>query len=1153
MSRPGAIEENWRRAGYGENSIRGRIATWFTEVIKAEGRPFGKCDADFKLDVLGRQLYADLLLWKKGRERKEAACIIELKIPAGWTPLDPELIDNALDKASKSDYQADYFATSNINEWVLWSTFERKTPLERRKAVFKVASITRPAEIDKPEFEAAIKGFASKFLTLLEKLAVGTEVLPEFRIDEFFIVLLQSVVNGHSDSLAIHLEETWKRQPAFRKALTGWFVSQGWTAPTEFADFERVARQYLYLLLNKVLFYSTLTKVHPGDLKPLSIDASTAIQFRRALQAYFDTAKDVTHDYETIFASNFLETIPLPDEIVPRLSSQLNDVRQYDFSKLGFRDIGRIFDALIPPTERHKLGQYYTRDDVVDLINGFCIRSPNATVADFGCGAGTFLVRAYARLRLADPKKSHSEAIRQIFGVDISKFAALLSAVNLAIRELEYVDNHPQVVCRDFFETFPEEPMALMGRSHAVHSLSDKDFTIEIPKLDAVVGNPPYTRREELEDYIEDYREVLDAAINRDWPDDLEVRGKASIFAWFYLHGLRFLKKSGRLGFVTPDSWLDVEYGRYLQDAFLRKTRILAVIKSSVERWFPDAAVNTAITVLERCDQEDARNANTVRFVMLKVPLSNLLPPNTSEAGRTEAVEELLNKIAAKSDTYEDENLRVYPVTQSHLLGIGTDRRSKRYVGIAWGKYLRISKSLDLILKRLDRRLVPLEEIASVELGYTTGFNDFFYLEKDDLDKWKIEPKYLVPILKSPKEVTALVVPGSATKKRLFKVEGSKTSLKGTNALKYIEWGESLGIPRRPYFRGKPGDWFTVPARDPPAIVHPNLFGERHLIGLNSHRLEIDKKLIGISPRSRVRSSALCAYLNSTFAVLMREVNGRSGLGYGALDVSTRDLEVMPVIDLRSLGEDVLEKLDDWVRTNSRTDFRSIFEELGARSPGEFNPHRVARHRLDLDEIVFDALGLTPNERKVVYEETLSLIHDRFQRAESVETRKKSKRNEERRLAESIVESLDFDIEDLGNFPDDYVEDRTVDVREVPISDDAHIGKDLFAGYFVEIGGEPVPCSSREEAEYIRYAALNGHRRVKVPRDATQLASVVRAYRKKCDPLLKAIAAKAGESIPDLRLRDEVVRIARQMVLRPNLEARLSAEATTAASEAPED
>lgn len=1135
MSGQNALEENWRRAGYGEDTIRGRLATWFSDVIKSEGHPFGKCDSQVKLQVFGNQLYADLLIWKKGRELKEAACIIELKIPAGWTPLDAELVENALDKASKSNYTCDYFATSNTNEWVVWSTFENKTPLERRKAVFEVAKITRPAEIDLPAFEAASKAFASKFLTLLHQLESGVAPLPEYRIDDFFILLLRSIVNGHSDSLAVHLDEHCRTNGAFRSALTRWFVSQGWTAPTQYDDYERVARQYLYLLLNKVLFYSTLTKSHPKDLKPILLSANTAAQLKKGMQAYFDKAEVVTQDYETIFASNFLETIPLPNDVVPRLVSQVNGISRYDFSQLGYQDIGRIFDALIPPTERHKLGQYYTRPDVVDLINCLCISDAGALVADFGSGAGTFLVRAYARLRQLDRAKTHVEALEQVFGVDISKFASLLSSINLAIRELEYIDNHPRVACRDFFETFPNQRVALMPHGQEGRSLGGGDFTVEIPMLDAVVGNPPYTRREEIEDYIEGYKETLDRAIERDWKNELSVGGKASIFAWFFLHGMKFLRKGGRLGFVTPDSWMDADYGRHLESAFLRKTRIITIVKSGVERWFADAAVNTAITVIERCDDVGERDSNIVRFVDLKVPLADLIPPNLTEAQMARRVSDFVGEIMSPTETVENERFRVYPVVQGELVRLGTDPESGTFYGSAWGSYLRISKDLDKVLKRVGDHLCPLREIAEVALGGTTGLNEFFYLEDEDIRRWKIENRFLTPILKSPKDIDSLVVPRSASHKSRFSADVPKSELRGTNALKYVQWGESHGIPERPFFKGKGPEWFRARSREPPAILHQNLFGERHLIALNRNKLEIDKKLIGVTPHNRRHSIALCAYLNSTFAVLMREVHGRTGLGYGALDISTHPLEIMPGLDFRKLSEQQEEALKAWFKENEKTDFRSLLDELGAQSPERFVLRNVAPHRASLDEIVFDILGLSSHERKVVYEQTIRLVEDRFKKAASVETRKATKKNEAKKLAKVIVEALDRS--GLRDFPDGYLAKESTTVREVPISDHVRIGKDLFAGYFVEIGGEPVPCASREEADYIRYAALNGHSRVRVVRDAKRLSEMVLAYRRLCEPLLKSIEAKGAELIPDHRLRQEVVGIARRAVFRPHLEA----------------
>ncbi|MCI4365389.1 MAG: N-6 DNA methylase, partial [Thermoplasmata archaeon] len=893
--------------------------------------------------------------------------------------------------------------------------------------------------------------------------------------------------------------------------------------------------QYLYLLLNKVLFYSTLTKSHPKDLKPILLSGDTSAQVKKGLQAYFDKAEAVTQDYETIFASNFLETIPLPNEIVPRLVSQVNGISRYDFSQLGYQDIGRIFDALIPPTERHKLGQYYTRPDVVDLINCLCIRDSDATVADFGSGAGTFLVRAYGRLRQLDRTKTHVEALQQVFGVDISKFASLLSSINLAIRELEYIDNHPQVVCRDFFETFPNQRVALMPHGHSGSGLGRGEFTVEIPALAAVVGNPPYTRREEIEDYIEGYKETLDKAIERDWKGELSVGGKASIYAWFFIHGMKFLRKSGRLGFVTPDSWMDAEYGRHLEAAFLSKTKIIAIIKSGVERWFVDAAVNTAITVIERCDEVEARDSNIVRFVDLKVPLNELLPPNLDEAHMARTISGLVAEITSPTETIENDRFRVYPILQGELLRLGSDPKTGSFYGSAWGSYLRISKDLDKVLKRIEKHLCPLWEIADVELGYTTGLNEFFYLEQEGLDRWKIEDRFLTPVLKSPKDIDSIVVPRSASHKYLFSVDVAKSELRGTNALQYIQWGEARGIPSRPYFKGKGQEWYRTRAREPPAILHQNLFGERHLIALNRYKLEIDKKLIGVTPHNRQRSVALCAYLNSTFAVLMREVHGRSGLGYGALDISTHPLEIMPGLDLRKISEQQEEALKDWFKENEKTDFRPILDELGAQSPEKFALRNVAGHRAALDEIVFDILELNRHERQVVYEQTIRLVEDRFKKAASVETRKSGKKNEAKDLARVIVDSLDRS--ELRDFPDGYLAKDAVDVREIPISDQVRIGKDLFSGYYVEIGGEPIPCASRQEADYIRFAALNGHWRVKVVRDVKRLSEMVSTYRRLCEPLLKNIEAKGKELIPDHRLQQEVVGIARRAVFRPHLEA----------------
>ena len=59
------------------------------------------------------------------------------------------------------------------------------------------------------------------------------------------------------------------------------------------------------------------------------------------------------------------------------------------------------------------------------------------------------------------------------------------------------------------------------------------------------------------------------------------------------------------MGIVTSNSWLDVAYGYELQKFFLKNFKIVAIIESRCEPWFEDAAVNTVVTILERCKDKE--------------------------------------------------------------------------------------------------------------------------------------------------------------------------------------------------------------------------------------------------------------------------------------------------------------------------------------------------------------------------------------------------------------------------------------------------------------------------------------------------------------------------------------------------------------------
>src|SRR5207249_7863807 len=77
--------------------------------------------------------------------------------------------------------------------------------------------------------------------------------------------------------------------------------------------------------------------------------------------------------------------------------SVLENLRPFNFKEIRTDILGGIFKRLIAPEERHKFGQHYTNEDLVDVVNAFCIRDRKSVVMDPASGSGSFVVRGYHR------------------------------------------------------------------------------------------------------------------------------------------------------------------------------------------------------------------------------------------------------------------------------------------------------------------------------------------------------------------------------------------------------------------------------------------------------------------------------------------------------------------------------------------------------------------------------------------------------------------------------------------------------------------------------------------------------------------------------------------------------------------------------------
>ncbi len=415
----------------------------------------------------------------------------EVKMPGtrdGRSPLNESVVLDAHEKANAIGVE--YFFTWNINDCILWNTFEKgKSITERHIEFLKAlpAPIAKAADVNDPRVAEQIGVFLERLLDRCSAILSGDRPIAKLPLDEKFIRVWELAIFPIVQETHAALSSQYISDQAFKRSLDKWMVEEQGSIPSKDEaitreNLERAAKFSSYVLANKIVFYQALRRQFP-DLREL--DISDAIRTADALGVYlldaFDHATDVTKDYETVFASDFGDGLPLLSiNAVDFWRDLLDDTGKFDFTEIPYDVLGHIFENLLSPEERHKFGQHYTRSEIVDLINAFCIRKPEAKVMDPSCGGGTFLVRAYQRKKdLSGGSLSHEKLIGQLYGTDISAYPVHLTTMNLATRDLKEGANYPMVARRDFFKA------KLNAKIFKVPNDSGDEMK-PLPKLDAM-------------------------------------------------------------------------------------------------------------------------------------------------------------------------------------------------------------------------------------------------------------------------------------------------------------------------------------------------------------------------------------------------------------------------------------------------------------------------------------------------------------------------------------------------------------------------------------------------------------------------------------------------------------------------------------------
>jgi len=172
--------------------------------------------------------------------------------------------------------------------------------------------------------------------------------------------------------------------------------------------------------------------------------------------------------------------------------------------------------------------------------------------------------------------------------------------------------------------------------------------------FDIVIGNPPYVNYKKISPpniskkdvtYHQKkvYKDKLIKSIKTKFSTITELNGMSDYYIYFYLNGLSLLNPQGTFCFITSNFWLDVDYGKELQE-FLTKYVPIITIYDSSKRSFSHALINTIITLFGAPEIKEMNLGsdwqtylkggkekiwpqirNTAKFVMFKKPFEEVL------------------------------------------------------------------------------------------------------------------------------------------------------------------------------------------------------------------------------------------------------------------------------------------------------------------------------------------------------------------------------------------------------------------------------------------------------------------------------------------------------------------------------------------------
>ena len=1021
-----------------------------------------------------------------------------------------ELIEDAREKSEL--LCTPYFATSNFNELLPF----RREDINNQKSYREIRlgwKVGTERKKDDSYFgrEEHLKDM--QHITLQCILYVWN-IINE-KIKPFHEPLGESFV----DELKIHRNELSeilvKYIPEYQddNLLKKWWINQELEPIINFKeeDKKHIADYISFRLIWKTINYYGMRKSFK-DLPDIKIKEIKDIdQLKGCMEGAYGGAEKHFGGFKNYFESEYVDELLYKDNnLVEPIKRLVTFLSERDTEKIDNNILGKMFEELILIRKRHLLGQYYTDIPIVRLINALTIKNANAKVLDPACGVGTFLDESFElKMKLSpenDTKEKREKMFEQIYGVDIAEVPVCIP-IHLLSSKLLYKNPfvYPRIIKKDFLQVDPVDirpkfdDLLRTYKTDSTTRFDGEKKEISFEPVDAVIGNLPYIRQEIIKNKDMQIERINQMLQQHGYEKEI-LNEQSDFYVYFFYYILPFLKEGSMIGFLTSSTWLSTKYGNSLLKFINKYFKILAIIDSSIERWFP-VYTNTCITILQRTSNDEDRKNNKIKFVRINTPIKKLIPDIESSIRISEIIEQ------GRSNT----DVTITNELKQQDIDFTSKLKSKLY------PYLIAPKEFFDIANH--KEMIKLSEIINLQRGITTGSNDFFIvnditnkytddkthkkygLRRGEVENIRIikngrkeeflmEKEYLQPFIKSIEDIAKKGTLNfqDKTKKYIVTIEEKDKSKIKKYANEYIKHGENIGCPDIRTIKNRKSWWLLNPLIKPD-IVFPRILKESILYPKANYYLHDQLYLATMKDAYKDDLLLIYSFMNSTLSYLYRDIYGRDRVHMTYCTVE--DTENFPIPNPKIM-KPYYEKLEQIMHKIEQRRIGNVFEEIGWNGEGQFLLTNVQSDRLELDRTILTALGFKePNKfLERWYQLVVQIIKQRLDKASNINTDKSAKSKGKVNL-DKIADNI-LSTANIKNFPNDYLSEN--DIKEkIEIKLDAKIewNDDLLIAFgpkCIELNdGKRYIIVDKYAQKYIEYCLKRGLTIISIPKDAQSI------------------------------------------------------------------